>query len=406
MRAARPGCSDLPLASPAVTVTDREHTPDARDRQPPEASGPIAPGPPPLHIWDRVLRHVDRIQAHIPPLAFLGGVLKKSGEDQVSLLAAVMSHFGMLSIFPLLLLLVTLAGYIFHDDQAAQQAIINAALDNFPLLGEQLRASIQALPGSGIAIVFGSILLLWASLGFTKVAQTAMAEIWRVPRRLRPGFWQNLGRSVWALGALALPTVVTATITIVTAHVGNPMRAMDDLPSWSISTVGIAVAATAAILFLAFNFGAQLLAFRALTPHVVTTRKLVPGTVLFTLFWTALTAFGSAILASRVARANQLYGTIGFVIGLIFWIYLGAFGALLSAELNAVAAERLYPRTLFGPPSTPEDRRALLTRARTEEFFPGQVVEVRFGQDGVASADEATGDDVVDAGDGGGPQRG
>lgn len=401
-----------------MTVTDREPTPDAQDRQPPDAPDPIGLGgtaaeAPPLHIWDRVLRHVDRIQARIPPAAFVGGVLKKSGEDQVSLLAAVMSHFGMLSVFPLLLLLVTLAGFFFHDDDAAQQALIDAALKNFPLLGQQLRASIQALPGSGIAIVFGSVLLLWASLGFTKVAQTAMAEIWRVPRRLRPGFWQNLGRSVWALGALALPTMVTATITIVTARVGNPMRAMDDLPSWSISAVGIAVAGTALILFLAFNFSAQLLAFRALTPHVVATRKLVPGTVLFTLFWTALTAFGSAILASRVARANQLYGTIGFVIGLIFWIYLGAYGALLSAEMNAVAAERLYPRTLFGPPSTPEDRRALLTRARTEEFFPGQVVEVRFAQDSqdsqdaaAASVDEAASDDVVDAGHGRGPQRG
>ena len=110
----------------------------------------------------------------------------------------------------------------------------------------------------------------------------------------------------------------------------------------------------------------------------MTTNKLVPGTVLFTVFWAALTAFGSVILTGRVARANQLYGTIGFIIGLIFWIYLGAYGALLSSELNAVRAMRLYPRTLFGPPSTAIDERALLSRARTEELVPGQVVEVRY----------------------------
>lgn len=331
---------------------------------------------------------MDRIQARIPPAAFLGGVLKKSGEDQVSLLAAVMSHFGMLSVFPLLLLLVTLAGYLFHDDAAAQQALLDAALTNFPLLGEQLRATIRSLPGSGVALLFGTILLLWASLGFTKVAQTAMAEIWSVPRRLRPGFWQNLGRSLWALGGLALPTLLTAVTTIVGSRMGDPMRSMTELPTWFVSTVSITAALTATLAVLAFNFGAHLFTFRALTPHSVDTRRLVPGTVLFTLFWAALTAFGSVILTGRVARANQLYGTIGFIIGLIFWIYLGAFGALLATELNAVRAMRLYPRTLFGPPATAIDERALLTRARTEELVPGQVVEVRYSPPGAAPDSE------------------
>ena len=194
-------------------------------------------------------------------MAFLGGVLKKSGEDQVSLLAAVMSHFGMLSVFPLLLLLVTVAGYVFRDDAAAQQALLDAALGNFPLLGEQLRASIQSLPGSGVAIVFGSVLLLWASLGFTKVAQTAMAEIWRVPRRLRPGFWQNLGRSVWALAALvAADAGHRGRRPSSRREVKNPMRAMNDVPSWLLSTVGVTAAVAAAVVVLAFNFGAHLLA--------------------------------------------------------------------------------------------------------------------------------------------------
>ena len=108
-----------------------------------------APPPPPSYPWDKALGWVDRQQVRIPPVAFGGAVLKKAGEDQVTLLAAVMSHFGMLSMFPLLLLLVTLAGYVFHDDDAAQQAIIDAAIENFPVLGDYLRASVQALPGIG-----------------------------------------------------------------------------------------------------------------------------------------------------------------------------------------------------------------------------------------------------------------
>ena len=365
-----------------------------------------APAPPPSYPWDKALAWVDRQQVKVPPVAFGGAVLKKAGEDQVTILAAVMSHFGMLSMFPLLLLLVTVAGYVFHDDDAAQQAIIDAAIENFPVLGDYLRASVQALPGSGVALLFGFVLLVWASLGFTKTAQVAMADVWGVPRRLRPGFWQLLGRSIWALGMLALPTALTATATVVSGELADTSP-MSMVPGWVQATTGVAAAVLAGLVFLSVTFGSHLLAFRALTPKSVTTRELVPGTIVFSLFWSLLTAFGSVLISNRLVRANQLYGTIGFVIGLIFWIYLGAFGALLATELNVVRAHRLYPRSWFGAPRTTIDRKALRERARTEELFPGQVVEVRFEEAPPApsSGDEAPGDGVVDPGQRRDPER-
>jgi uncharacterized BrkB/YihY/UPF0761 family membrane protein len=280
----------------------------------------------------------------------------------------------------LLLLVITIAGYLFRDDAAAQQALVDAALNNFPVLGTQLRASIQALPGSGIAIVVGSLLLLWASLGFTSVAQLAMAEIWGVPRRQRPGFFPRLGRSLWALAMLGLPTILTAAAAITGVHLEDITRAIAGVHGWFTAPLGIAAVVATIAVGVAITYTSHLLAFRALTPRIVHTRALILGSILFTIFWTIVTAFASILLTGRVAHANQLYGTIGFIIGLIFWIYLGSYGALLCSEVNAVRAGHLYPRTLFGLPSTKVDRRALLRRARTEEFFPGQVVEVLFDQ--------------------------
>jgi YihY family inner membrane protein len=359
----------------AVEEHEPDETPaDSSDTPPDRAFVPVPP--PANHVWDRALRVVDRIQQGFPPAAFVGGVLKKGGEDQLGLLAAVMSHYGMLSVFPLLLMLVTVAGWIFRDDDAAQQAIIDAALENFPVLGDYLQASIRALPGSGVAVLVGTVLLLWASLGFTKTAQVAMAEIWSVPRRLRPGFFPHLARSVWALAMLAIPTILTATITIVTTELGG--LTLPALPDWLEIVLRYIVLGVGITVFLAINFSSHLLAFRALTPRIVPTRHLIPGTIAFTFFWVGVVAFGSALLTNRLARANQLYGTIGFIIGLIFWIYLGAYGALLAAEANVVRARHIYPRTLFGLPRTKADRRALRARASTEELVPGQVVEVRF----------------------------
>ena len=83
---------------------------------------------------------------------------------------------------------------------------------------------------------------------------------------------------------------------------------------------------------IGITFASHLLAFRALTPRTVHTRWLLPGAVLFTIFWTVITVFASILLTGRVAHANQLYGTIGFIIGLIFWIYLGSYGAVCCAR--------------------------------------------------------------------------
>ena len=113
------------------------------------------------------------------------------------------------------------------------------------MLGDYLRASVQALPGSGVALLFGFVLLLWASLGFTKTAQVAMADVWGVPRRLRPGFWQLLGRSIWALGMLALPTALTATATVVSGELADTSP-MSMVPGWVQATTGVAAAVLAA----------------------------------------------------------------------------------------------------------------------------------------------------------------
>ena len=331
-------------------------------------------------------------------------MLKKAGEDQVTILAAVMSHFGMLSMFPLLLLVVTVAGYVFHDDDAAQQAIIDAAIENFPVLGDYLRASVQALPGSGVALLFGFVLLLWASLGFTKTAQVAMADVWGVPRRLRPGFWQLLGRSVWALGMLALPTALTATATVVSGELADSSP-MSMVPGWVQATTGVAAAVLAGWSSLGVTFGSHLLAFRALTPKSVTTRELVPGTIVFSLFWTLLTAFGSVLISNRLVRANQLYGTIGFVIGLIFWIYLGAFGALAGDRAERGAGPSPVPAVVVrraahddrpqGPPRAGPDRGALPGPGR-RGALRGSADDDSFDPFDPSAGDEAPGDGVVD----------
>ena len=108
----------------------------------------------------------------------------------MTVLATVMErHWSRALQYSLLLLLVTVRGYVFLDD--APHSIIDPRdWRSFPVHGEYLRASATAA-----SLVFRTCLCLWASLGF-KSGQVAMADQWACHRRLRPGFGScSAGRS-------------------------------------------------------------------------------------------------------------------------------------------------------------------------------------------------------------------
>jgi hypothetical protein len=66
------------------------------------------------------------------------------------------------------------------------------------------------------------------------------------------------------------------------------------------------------------------------------------------------------------------------VIALLVWLHLGAQLTLYSAEINVVVTRKLWPRSLFGPPDAPADRRTLRALAKVEERSEEQKVDVEF----------------------------
>ncbi len=117
--------------------------------------------------------------------------------------------------FPLLLVFVTVLGYVAHDDPGLRHDLLNTALAVFPVVGQELRRNVGALGGNGIALVVGLVALVWGSLGVAQVAQHAMAQVWNVPGARRPGFGPRLLRSVLVLGVLGLAIVGTAALTTI-----------------------------------------------------------------------------------------------------------------------------------------------------------------------------------------------
>ena len=153
---------------------------------------------------ERVLRRIDAFQQHNRPLGFLFAVVKKFGDDRAGMLAALMSYYGFLALFPLLLLLVTILGFALRGNPSLQNRVLQSTLTDLPIIGDQLRTNIHSLRASPVATIVGAGGLLWGSLGVTQAAQFAMAQVWNVQGKDRPGFLTRLIRGLLFNDALAL----------------------------------------------------------------------------------------------------------------------------------------------------------------------------------------------------------
>src|SRR4051794_39026102 len=99
-----------------------------------------------------VLNRLDQFQRGHRPLALAVAVFKKFGDDQAGNLAALIAYCAFFSIFPLLLVLVTVTGFVLAGNPELQQRLLDSALSQFPVIGDQLRTNIGAYKGSGLAL--------------------------------------------------------------------------------------------------------------------------------------------------------------------------------------------------------------------------------------------------------------
>jgi uncharacterized BrkB/YihY/UPF0761 family membrane protein len=249
-------------------------------------------------------------------------------------------------------------GFVMDNNSAAHKAVLNSALRDFPIVGQQLTQSVHPLRGSTIALVIGLVGLLWGSLGLSQAGQLAMAEVWNVPDVERPGFFPRLLRSVGLIGALGLGVLATTLISGFTA-----------LASGSVITRLLVPALSTGV-----NVGLFMLAFRILTVSRIGTRLLIPGAVVGGIGWSILQIVGALLVGHNLRHASQVYGYFASVIGLISWLYLSAQLTLYAAEVNVVKARRLWPRSILQPPLTAADKRTLDDIALQGERRPEQSV--------------------------------
>jgi YihY family inner membrane protein len=320
----------------------------------------------------RAVDSLDGYQRRHRWLGFPLAVAYKFGDDQGAYLTALITYYGFLSLFPLLLLLTTILGFVLPGDPALQAKLVNSTLAEFPIIGSQLRENVHSLKGSGVALAVGILGTLYGTLGMAGATQNAFNRAWAVPRNERPNPIRLRLRSLLLLLVLGTGVLVTTALSGLTT--GGDAFGVDLGGGLGIAAIPLATAA---------NIGLFMLAFRVLTVSEVPTRQLRVGAVVAGVGWEIVQVIGTYYVARFLKGAPEAYGVFGVVLGLIAWIWLLALVVVVAAEVNVVSQRRLWPRALLTPFTdrvrlTPADRRVYAGYVESERHKGFEVVDVGF----------------------------
>src|SRR6266487_3870461 len=218
---------------------------------------------------EQLVRRVDRFQQRHVVLGFPWAVMQKFGNDQAGGKAALMAYYGLFALFPLLLLLATVLGFALSGNAALRDQLINSALGNFPVIGDQLRSEVHPLEGNTTALVIGIAGTLYGSVGIGFASQNAMNTVWNIPYVRWPNIWKRYLRTFGMIGLLGLASLTSIALAAFATAVAHG--------------AGTAVSSIGASALV--NFGLFLLAFKVLTAEPLRARDVALGAVVATAFW-------------------------------------------------------------------------------------------------------------------------
>lgn len=297
-------------------------------------------------------------------------VVYKFFDDQGGYLAAVLTYYAFVAIFPLLLIGSSVLGFLLQGNPELEQQVLESALSQFPVVGEQLGGP-EGLQGSVSAVTIGALTALYGATGLGGAGQTVMNEVWAVPRHRRPNPVIGRLKSLVLLSAAGLALLVVATATSLAGNL-DLVGVEDTLVRWLLRLLSVLLAA-----------GVLAVLFRYATASKPSLRQVLPGALLVATLWELLQLGGAAYVEGVVARVTPVNAVFALVLGLLALLYIASVIAVVGAELNVVRVQQLYPRALLTPFTddvdlTPADRRAYRTYAQARRHKGFEQVDVSF----------------------------
>jgi membrane protein len=325
------------------------------------------------HVGDLVDR-IDAVQRRNGVVGFPLAVVYKYFDDQGPYLAAILTYYTFVAIFPMMLIASSVLGFVLQGDEQLQEQLLDSALSQFPIVGTQLGRP-EGLTGSTSAVVIGAVAALYGMVGLGQAAQNAMNVVWAVPRNSRLNPFTSRFRSLLLLVLGGVTVLAIATLSSLVTNLESFGLDLGPALRWAGTAVSVLLTAVVMAAMMRFTTSRR--------PEFLTS---LPGALFTAFFWHVLQLAGGSYVRAVVTKASDVNFVFALVLGLLGLLFLAAVIAVLGLEINAVRRERLWPRALLTPFTdrvhlTDADRRAYERYAKAQRHKGFQEVEVRFTEE-------------------------
>jgi membrane protein len=318
-----------------------------------------------------VTARLDEYQRRHPWAGFPIALAYKYYDDFGPFLAAVLTYYGIVAIFPILLLGSTVLSFVLAGDTALQHKVLLSALHQFPVIGVDL-AKPRRIAGGATGLAVGIAGGLYGGLGIGQAFQYVTNTAWGIPRNSRPDPLRSRFRGLLLLTTAGVAILASTGLSILggTGVVG---------------AFGVTVKIVVLAVSLAINICAYVFAFRIACAGRLSVRDVAPGAIAAAVIWQVLQSFGIAYVGHVVRHASATNGLFAVVLGLVAFLYLAASAVIICVELNVVRVREMHPRALLTPFTdnvqlTRGDRRAYTRQAKAQRSKGFQRVHVSFDQ--------------------------
>ncbi|MBM2621789.1 YihY/virulence factor BrkB family protein [Actinoplanes sp. LDG1-06] len=263
--------------------------------------------------------------------AALKRTFKQFSEDNVSDWAAALTYYGVLSIFPGAVVLVSILGMLSNDGQATVQQTVSEIANNDQieeLVGTVLN-QVKGTGGAGFAAIIGLVLAFWSASGYVAAFMRASNSVYDVPEG-RP-IWKTLPIRVGVTAVIGLMLIVSAFIVIFTGDLARVVGERIGLGDAAVLTWNIA---KWPVLVLLVSLMFAILYWASPNAKTGGFRWVSPGGIFAVLLWLVASG-GFAIYLGNFANYDKTYGTLGGVIAFLVWLWISNIAILLGAELDA-----------------------------------------------------------------------
>lgn len=265
-------------------------------------------------------------------VAFPVAVIKRYGDDEAGKQAALVTYYAFLSLFPLLLIFITVLGIVIHNNPGLENTISTTVFELFPALGNDLEKNVGSLQGGGIALVLQLLVLFYGARGLAVMLQDTFNNLWHIDKKQRPGM---VGDTLRAFGMMAAVGIGIIAGTALSYGLG------------SILHIGIFGTVLITLLNLAIAFGLFLVVFRLGTSSKISLSHLVIGAAIACVGTLLVQRLGGLIMAEQLTKLEGAYGSFAVALGMLFWIYLQAQIILYAIVVTVVKSQKDWPKKLF-----------------------------------------------------------